>query len=95
MPLPLGEKACRRDFLCPLGNGGHGRPDSLSPLGERAGVRGPRERLVRLFSTLLADTSDGIVASPPDAAVLALDVGTSSCRASLYDTLGRPVAGRA
>ena len=27
-------------------------------------------------------------------AVLALDVGTSSCRASLYDTTGRPIRGR-
>lgn len=30
----------------------------------------------------------------PDAAVLALDVGTSSCRASLYDLEARPLGGR-
>src|ERR1700730_17806756 len=29
-----------------------------------------------------------------DGAVLAIDVGTSSCRASLYDRRGRPLAGR-
>ena len=33
--------------------------------------------------------------APLRSAVLALDVGTSSCRASLYDLQGRPVAGRA
>jgi gluconokinase len=37
----------------------------------------------------------GTVCSLVSGAVLALDVGTSSCRASLYDTLGQPVAGRA
>jgi gluconokinase len=31
----------------------------------------------------------------PDTAVLALDVGTSSCRASLYDAQARPIAERA
>ncbi len=32
------------------------------------------------------------MAPPPDALVLALDVGTSSCRASLYDLQARPVS---
>jgi len=35
-----------------------------------------------------------VASQAPDAAVLALDVGTSSCRASLYDLEARPVTGR-
>jgi gluconokinase len=35
------------------------------------------------------------VAPASDGVVLALDIGTSSCRASLYDTQAKPVAGRA
>ena len=34
------------------------------------------------------------MARADDGVVLALDVGTSSCRASLYDSNGRAVAGR-
>src|SRR5260370_15400718 len=36
----------------------------------------------------------GAVLSQTDRAVLALDVGTSSCRASLYDVQARPIPGR-
>jgi gluconokinase len=35
-----------------------------------------------------------VVSRQTDGAVLALDVGTSSCRASLYDRRGRPIPGR-
>jgi gluconokinase len=54
--------------------------------------------------TSAAETSSGIdrgvllryeaLAPPPDALVLALDVGTSSCRASFYDLEARPISAR-
>src|SRR5712692_2357794 len=63
-------------------------------IGDRQLPKGAASGISQLYPNRRSSSPATVLSMAHDGAVLALDVGTSSCRASLYDLRGRPIKDR-